>query len=121
MRMNLVDMKLPKKSKKESLEDCVPSKYGNEDRWPYGMQIRFEKEQIAKMPDVIKLKVGDAVSLSGMGKVTSVRISEFQSGKNDHSVEVQIEKIAVFPKSHKKLKDMGMQEYIKARSEGQGT
>ena len=115
--MRLTDMKLPKKSKKELEASCVSPGYADEDRWPYGLQIRFEKEQIAKMPEVAKLKVGDTVNVSGTGKVILVRMSEQHGGKDDHCVEIQIEQIGV--SSKKKLKDMGMKDYRKARDEGQ--
>ena len=119
--MKLTDMKLPKKTKAELKADCVPSiGCEDEDRWPYGLQIRFEKEQIAKMPEVAKLKVDDTVSISGTGKVISVRMSERRGGKDDHSVEIQIEKVAVSSRSQKKLGDMDMAEYSQARDEGQG-
>lgn len=116
--MKLIDVKLPKKTKAELKTECQPIGYGDEDRWPYGLQIRFEKEQIAKMPEVAELKVGDTVNVSGIGKVTSVRISERRGGKDDHSVEIQIEQVGV--SSKKNLKDMDMKEYRKARGEGQG-
>ena len=114
--MKLTDMKLPKKTKAELKTECQPIGCEDEDRWPYGLRIDFEKEQVAKMPEVAGLKVGDAVSISGIGKVTSVRMSE-RHGKDDHSVEIQIEQVGV--SSKKKLKDMDMKEYRKARSEGQ--
>jgi preprotein translocase subunit YajC len=118
--MKLVDMKLPKKTKAELKTECTPIGLDDEDCWPYGLQIRFEKEQIAKMPEVAKLKVGDKVSVSGVGKVTLVRMSERVTGKDDHNVEIRIEKVAVSSRSQKKLGDMGMAEYSQARDEGRG-
>ncbi len=116
--MKLIDMKLPKRSKAELEADCMsPISSDNESRWPYGLQICFEKEQIAKMPEVTKLKVGDTVSISGAGKVISVRMSE-RRGKDDHSVEIQIERVGISTQSNKKLSDMSMSEYNKARNEG---
>ena len=118
--MKLTDVKLLKKTKAELKTECQPIGYGDEDRWPYGLRISFEKEQIAKMPGVAKLKVGDIVSVAGTGKVISVRMSERRGGKDDHNVEIQIEKVAVSSRSQKKLGDMGMAEYSRARDEGQG-
>ena len=116
--MKITDVKLPKKTTAEAKTDCQPVGYEDREQWPYGLQIRFEKEQIAKMPEVAKLKVGDTVSVSGIGKVISVRMSERRGGKDDHSVEIQIEQVGV--SSKKNLKDMNMKEYRKARGEGQG-
>ena len=116
--MKLTDMKLPKKTKAEAKTDCQPIGYEDREQWPYGLQIRFEKEQIAKMPEVVGLKVGDIMNISGIGKVISVRMSERRGSQDDHSVEIQIEQIGV--SSKKKLKEMNMKEYRKARGEGQG-
>jgi len=116
--MKLIDVKLPKKTKAELKSDCQPIGYGDEDRWPYGLRLDFQKEQIAKMPEVSSLKVGDTVSVSGTGKVISVRISERRGGEDDHNVEIQIEKVAVSSQSQKKLSDMSMAEYNRARNEG---
>lgn len=115
--MKLTDVKLPKKTKSELKDECPSIGYEERDRWPYGLQIRFEKEQITKMPEVAKLKVGDTVSVSGTGKVISVRMSERRGGQDDHSVEIQIEQVGV--SSKKKLQDMDNKEYRKARDEGQ--
>ena len=115
--MRLVDVKLPKKTTAELKTDCQPIGYDDEARWPYGLRISFEKEQIAKMPEVAKLKVGDIVSMSGVGKVISVRMSERRGGKDDHAVEIQLEKIGVSLK--KELRDMNMVDYRKARDKGQ--
>lgn len=107
--MKLIDVKLPKKTTAELKSDCQPIGYEDREQWPYGLQIRFEKEQIAKMPEVAKMKVGDTVSVSGIGKVTSVRMSERHGGEDDHSVEVQLEKVGV--SLNKKLGEMNMAEY----------
>ena len=74
--MKLTDIKLPKKTKAELKTDCQPIGYEDREQWPYGLQIRFEKEQIAKMPEVAKLKTDDIVNITGIGKVISVRIEE---------------------------------------------
>ena len=119
-KLKQIEEQNPRKTKAELKTDCQPIEYGDEDRWPYGLRISFEKEQIAKMPEVAKFKVGDAVNVSGIGKVISVRMSERRSGKDDHNVEVQIEKVAVSSQSQKKLGDMNMAEYNRARNEGRG-
>ena len=46
--MKLVDVKLLKKTEAELKTDCQPIGYGDEDRWPYGLRISFEKEQIQR-------------------------------------------------------------------------
>jgi len=99
---NLVDMKLSKEEAKTEAP-CSPSKE-NGPRWPYGLRLTFDKEQIAKLPALSGLKVGGTVKIEGTGTVTSVRISERQKEKPDHTVEIQIENIGIEP-SKKKSKE----------------
>lgn len=112
--MELVDLKLPKLSKKELTAECAVSP-DNGDRWPWGLQIRFEKEQIEKMPGLVDFKVGDRVLIQAEACVTSIRVSERQNGKEDHTIEMQIEQIACEPKVKKALDKMSPKEYRKAR------
>lgn len=93
--MNLTDVKLPKKTKAELKGDCCPSTAADQDRYPYGLQISFENEQVSKMSSLTGLQVGDKVNIEAVGTVTSIRVSERQSSGKDHRVEIQIEKIGV--------------------------
>lgn len=115
--MKLTDVKLPKKTKAKLKTECQPIG-PDEDRWPYGLRLEFEREQVAKMPEVAKLKVGDTVSVAGIGKVISIRMSEWRNDQDSHNVEIQIEKVGV--SSKKELHDMDNKEYRKARDEGRG-
>lgn len=92
--MKLVDMKLPKKTKSELAGTVQPSKV-EQDRWPYGLKLSFESEQMDKLPQLEKMKIGESVSVSGTGEVTSIRMNERTGGKKEYSVEVQIQKIGV--------------------------
>jgi len=69
------------------------------------------------MPELTALKVNDTVNVAALGRVVAVRTSERQRGSDDYTVEVQIEQINVTSK--KKLKNMTMAEYNKARDKGQ--
>lgn len=109
----MVDMKLPKKSKKEMEKDCSPISSGSQEMWPYGLQIRFEKDEVKKMPSLTTYKVGDKVMIQAEATVTSIRVSERQGGEEQHSVEMQIEKISC--ESDKPLSKMSMKEYRNAR------
>ena len=108
----LVDVKLSKKSKKEMDRAAVTS-YSDGNRWPYGLRLRFENEEFNKLPVLKTLTTGDVVNIVGLGSVVAVSIQERSDGKDDHTVEIQIEKINISPK--KRLKDMNMEEFIKAR------
>jgi len=114
--MKLVDMKIKRKSKKERKESMGIC-YGEDDRWPYGLQLRFEKEQIEKLPTLKKHEVGDKVYVYAEATVTAVRISERSDGDKDHSVELQVEKVMVEPKK-KSVKDMSPTEYKEMRMGG---
>ena len=69
--------------------------YEGQDEWPYGLQLCFEKEEIEKLSNLKKLKVGDSVKVSAEGSVMSVRISERQEGLDDHSIRIQLKEIDV--------------------------
>ena len=111
----MVDMKMPKKSKPEMEKECCVGPSAAQDRWPYGLQIRFEKEQIDKLPSLVEYKVGDKVSVTAEGTVTAIRMSERQGGDPDHTVEIQLEKVGCEPAVKKPLNEMNPKEYRKAR------
>ena len=112
--MKLVDMKQPKKTKKEMNDTmAMPMEYGSEDKYPYGLQIRLEKEQIDKIPGLKNMKSGDKVMLYGSGCITMNRIEEKQNGKDSHIVEIQIKKIDV--SGNKPKEKMKNSEYRDAR------
>jgi hypothetical protein len=112
---DLVDMKLPKRSKEEMKKDCMPCSTEDQDRWPYGLQLRFEKDQVAKLPILTKFKIGEKVMVMAEATVTSIRMSERQGGQEDHSVELQIEKISLEPKVKKAPEKMSLKEYKEFR------
>ena len=118
--MRLIDMKLPKKTMKEMKEECVSSKTSEEqDRWPYGLQLHFETEQVEKLPKLKDFKVGDRVVVIGEATVTEVKQSETQSTnekkRTNYTVELQMEQVSVEAKEVKPLEKMSPKEYRKAR------
>ena len=114
--MELVDMKLPKKTKEELKTECC-STVDDQNRWPYGLQLSFEKEQIDKIPSLVNYKIGERVLVQGEAVITSIRMSEQQDGEEKHSIEMQIEKISCEPIVKKSIKDMSPEEYRKARKD----
>lgn len=111
-------MKIKQKSKKELKKMEQPVAYGEGGKWPYGLEIRFEKEQIEKLPILKKFDVGDKVYVYAEATVKAVRISETSNGNKNHSVELQLEKVMVEPKQKKKIKDMTPSEYKEMRLGG---
>ena len=88
--MTLVDLKLPKKHPlADEKPDIVRPNY------PWGLQLTFEQEQIAKLPMLKKAAAGDMVAISGLAKVTSVEVTDKDKEKKRHTVRMQIQKIGV--------------------------
>lgn len=101
--MEMVDLELPKKTKKELKADMMPSTMGSEGpKYPYGLQIRFEAEQIAKLPRLEKVKIGEDVTIEAKGEVTEIRMNEQKEGKKMYTVQVQLKKVGIQEPSGKK-------------------
>lgn len=111
--MNLVDMKLPKKSEKEMKNKCMPAT-ADQPRYPYGLELRFENEQFEKVPALNGLKVGDTVIVQAKATVTATRESDRQGGGKSRSCVLQIEQIGIEQK--KRPEQMNMKEYAEYRS-----
>ncbi len=90
----LIDMKLPKRSKEE-VKECDAPSMPNKEQYPYGLKLSFECEQVEKIPSLKSYNVGDVVKITSLGEVISVRISERQNNKTDHTVEVQLQKVSI--------------------------
>lgn len=105
--MKMVDLKLPKKTKKEMTEMTVIHEEAERDRWPYGMQLHFESEQVNKLPYLKKLKVGQKVIVEGIGEVTSIRMNEKKDGKEDYSVDIQLQEVGCEGKGKMTYESMG--------------
>jgi hypothetical protein len=108
-------MKLPKKSKKEMKEE-IPLDYESES-YPYGLQINFQEDQIKNLPFLKDKKVGDKCMVYAEAVVVSTRINERQSGKKQHNIELQIEKVDIKSVNVKYSKKMSPEEYKKFRKQ----
>lgn len=114
--MNMVDMKLPKKTEKEMKAECMPcGSTADQPRYPYGLEVRLDEDSIDKIPGASEYNVGDKIMLIAEMCVTSKSASERQGGKPRCSVSMQIEKMSCEPKIEKKPEDMNPKEYRKAR------
>lgn len=115
--MDLIDVKLPPPKKEEeakmACEPCI-----SREQWPYGLQLRFENEQVKLIPSLTEYKLGDKVIVMAEARVTDIRSNErYRDGKaqTDQTVEMQIEKINCEPLVQKPLEKMSPKEYRKAR------
>lgn len=109
--MELTDLSLPKKSKQAAVQEVecdVPE-------FPYGLQLRFEKEQVALMPSLKVFKVGDKVSIVAEATVSMIRQRDMQNEESEYCVEMQIEKCSASPKEVKPPEQMSPGEYRLAR------
>lgn len=117
--MELIDVKLPPpKEEKENKDTCCGCPSPSQDRWPYGLQLRFETEQVEKIPSLTEYKLGDKVIVMAEARVTDIRSNErYKDGKaqTDQTVEMQIEKINCEPLVKKPMEKMTPKEYRKAR------
>ena len=70
--MKLVDMKMPKKSKEE-MDTALTGAIIEQDKYPWGLHLTFEKDQVDKLPILKSANVGDKVIVIGEATVTSKR------------------------------------------------
>ena len=99
--MDLTSLLLPKKSKKEVNKEATIE----QPKYPYGFQLRFDSEQIDKLPQLEKVKIGEKVNVQAIGEVMEVRKVDRQNDKKQFSVEIQLQQIGVESTSTKKEKD----------------
>lgn len=90
--MKMIDLKLPKRNKDELIKMAEPMK-DEGPRYPYGLKLTFEEDEVEKLPRLGKMKVGEKISLSGTGEVTSIRMNEGKDKKKRFSVEIQLHKV----------------------------
>ena len=94
--MKLIDAKLSKRSKEELTAPTPVKEEGP--RYPYGLRLTFDEEIIDKMPHLENMKIGERVSISGIGEVVSIRMNEDKDKKKRYSVEIQIQQVGVASK-----------------------
>ena len=92
--MALVDMKRPK-IKKSDMKDVVAGYPGEGDRYPWGLQLRLEREELERLGlDAKDFKIDANVSITASGSVTGIEMRESTGGKQEYqTVSIQIEKL----------------------------
>lgn len=112
--MKLVDMKLPKKDKKNQ---DVPVEVGvgyNKEEYPYGLCINLGNDQIDKLGIFDDMDVDLDVVIQATGTIKGKNNREMQGGKSDKSLEIQIKSIAI--ESAKPLEEASMEEFVRRRN-----
>lgn len=93
---DLVSMKRPPRPRDEMKTAEVPAMI-EEERWPYGLRITLEKEELGKLGDQVDhLALGAHVRLTCVAKVESLSASEnARRGDSHASAELQIRSLAI--------------------------
>lgn len=113
--MNLVDLKIPKKSKAELKKENSPTVIGGGEKYPYGFRFTFGTDQIDKFPQLKGVRIGEKIGISGIGEVMEVRKVDRQGEDNQFSVEVQLQKVGV----QTKKKDQSLGGAIEKSKKGE--
>lgn len=92
--MKLVDMKMSTEERKSATSTPVKDDEGP--RYPWGLQITFDGDEIDKIPELKDVKVGDTIILAieGTVKTVSLREEDDESGEK-RSVTFQGKKVGV--------------------------
>jgi hypothetical protein len=110
--MALIDMQLPKRSKQEQNKMKEPCTL-DQDKYPYGLKLHLEKQQIAKFISLKDVTAKTRLIIEAEASIVEIRTTELQDGKDSCTMEIQIEKLSIEP--IKDIKDMSMKEYRASR------
>jgi len=101
--MHLVNMKKPKLTKEEIKAQTVEPSLVNEDRYPYGLRLRLDQDEIAKISALKTIEAGTMVLIKAVGKVTEVSVIDSEDDKRKRrTVEIQIHEIGIADKADDK-------------------
>lgn len=114
--MNLVDLRLPKKTKKELKEEMTAPSLSKQEKYPWGFRITLNTDLMGKFPQLKNAKVGEKVTVQGVGEVMEIRKVDRQGDKSEFSLEVQIQKIGM--KTNMAHKEGGLIEDIERSKKG---
>jgi hypothetical protein len=111
--MKLIDMKLPKKDKKGTLNSPVATDFQHEE-YPYGLCIRLNNDQIDKLGIFDNMDVDMDVVINAKATIKSKEKSEMQGGKSDKSLSIQIKEFGIEPE--KSLDDTDVNDFMRRRN-----
>lgn len=94
--MKLVNMRRSESKAKELAKGGPTTEAVAQERYPWGLRLTFDKQEIAKLDVLKNIKAGTMIAFAGVGKVTEVHVSEMIDDKQSHrNVTAQIQQIAV--------------------------
>ena len=117
-----VDMaKTPEQVNEEVSSMAAPmtAKADNVPKYPWGLCINLEDDQLEKLNLDDECEVGDMIHLCVMAKVTSCSSNETEGGKSRKRIELQITQIAV-PVENEDNENEEMREHKKHSRYGDG-
>ena len=121
----MIDMaKTPEQVNKEVTESMpgaprsATSIADNLPKYPYGLCITLESEQLEKLGIDCECEVGDMIHLCAMAKVTSVSSREKEGGENDLRIELQITHLASENEDEEGHESISREDRVKHRYGG---
>ena len=91
----MIDMKLAKEKAKK-MASCCPEPAGKGPRYPYGLELNLEKDQLKKLGISTKgRKVGEKGNIVAEYEVTRLSETQNQSGEDSQSMALQITKLKI--------------------------
>jgi len=98
--MQLVNMKRTKSEKEEAKETCCAPSSSSIEAYPYGLEIRLEKESLDKLDlDVDNIAIGRRLTIEATAKITNLNKS-ISEENNNSSISLQITDMAISVKGN---------------------
>jgi len=92
----MIDMKLAKEKAKKMETGCDAPSAGKGPRYPYGLELRLEKDQIKKLGISTKgRKVGEKGTIVAEYEISSISERQNQSGEDSQDMSLQITKLKI--------------------------
>jgi len=89
----MIDMKLAKEKAKKM---AAPEPVGKGPRYPYGLELNLEKDQLKKLGLSTKgRKVGEKGTIVAEYEISSISERQQQSGEDSQSMSLQITKLKI--------------------------
>jgi len=107
----MVDLKLPK-VKPETISKSSPMI--DHDQYPYELRITIGNKIYDKFEGLDGLDTGSTVKIIATGSVVSKRANKVRGGKQDNSIEIQLEKMDI--SEMKSLEKMSTAEFMVSRN-----
>jgi hypothetical protein len=106
----MVDLKLPKVEVEKTSAPCM---VGEQEQYPYETRITIGNKLYDRFKGLDELDTGSTVKIVAIGSVISKRSNKVKGGKQDNSIEFQLEKMEIT--ETKTLDKMSVEEFMEER------